>query len=91
MIEVTENGNENTTYSYDSLDDLTGCKPAKRSYTDSDVYIQFDELTFDGLGRVTSSSQTSDGKTWTFQSYKYNLADELTSITYRPGRVVTTA
>ncbi len=48
-------------------------------------------LSFDGLGRVTSSSQTTNGSTWTFPQYQYNLADELTSMKLPSGRVVATA
>jgi YD repeat-containing protein len=48
-------------------------------------------LSFDGLGRVTSSSQTIEYQgTWTFPQYQYNLADELTSMTMPTGRVVST-
>src|SRR5581483_3664577 len=42
---------------------------------------------YDALGRVSSSAQTTNGKTYLF-SYKYNLAGALTSETYPSGRVV---
>jgi RHS repeat-associated protein len=47
-------------------------------------------ISFDGLGRVTSSSQSTNGSTWTFPQYQYNLADELTSMTMPSGRVIAT-
>ena len=50
----------------------------------------FQSLTFDGLGRVTSSSQTTNGTLYPSISYSYNLLDGLTSMTMPSGRVVST-
>jgi YD repeat-containing protein len=44
---------------------------------------------FDGLGRVTNSSQTTNGTLYNFH-YTYNLADGITSTTLPSGRVVNT-
>jgi RHS repeat-associated protein len=44
---------------------------------------------FDGLGRVTNSSQTTNGTPYTFQ-YTYNLAGSITSTTLPSGRVINT-
>jgi RHS repeat-associated protein len=45
-------------------------------------------FTYDNLGRTTADSQVVDGTTYSVQ-YGYNLASQLTSITYPTGRVVT--
>jgi YD repeat-containing protein len=47
-------------------------------------------LSYDALGRPTSSSQTTNSTTYTFPAYAYSRADKLTSITYPSGRVITT-
>jgi YD repeat-containing protein len=49
-------------------------------------------LGYDALGRVTASSQTTQGSTspYTFSSYGYNLAGALTSETLPSGRTITT-
>jgi RHS repeat-associated protein len=44
-------------------------------------------LTYDNLGRISSVAQVIDSTTYTTQ-YSYNLANQLTSITYPTGRVV---
>lgn len=45
---------------------------------------------FDQLGRVKSSKQVTDGQTFTFPDYSYDLSGNLVSQTYPSGRVVTT-
>lgn len=45
---------------------------------------------YDALGRVTGSSQTTDGVTYTMPAYLYNLAGSLISEEYPSGRVVKT-
>jgi RHS repeat-associated protein len=45
-------------------------------------------LSFDGLGRVPSSSQTTNGTTYTFSQYQYTLADGLTQMALPSGRTV---
>ena len=47
-------------------------------------------VTFDGLGRVTYSTQTTNSHTYPFNYNSYNLADSVTSMTTPSGRVVTT-
>jgi RHS repeat-associated protein len=42
------------------------------------------------MGRVTSSSQVTDGVTYPMPEYRYDLAGNLTSQRYPSGRVVTT-
>jgi RHS repeat-associated protein len=44
---------------------------------------------YDAMGRVTASSQTTDGQTYAM-SYGYNLAGAITSETYPSGRIITT-
>jgi|GEM_PF-3038403 len=46
---------------------------------------------FDAMQRVTASNQVTNGQTYTFSNYSYNLAGTLTSETYPSGRVVTNA
>lgn len=45
---------------------------------------------YDELGRVTRSLQRTDGQDYSFPSYTYDLAGNLTSQTYPSGRVVKT-
>ena len=45
------------------------------------------DYAYDGLGRVTSSTQTTDGHAYGF-TYEYNLADGLKEIHYPSGRSV---
>jgi RHS repeat-associated protein len=45
---------------------------------------------FDVMGRVTASSQTTGGVTYTMPEYKYDLLGNLTSEEYPSGRVVET-
>ena len=44
---------------------------------------------YDSLGRVTASTQTTSGNTYSF-AYQYNLAGAMTSETYPSGRTITT-
>jgi len=44
-------------------------------------------MTFDNFGRLTQSSQITDGQTYT-SSYQYNLSGALVQETYPSGRVV---
>lgn len=44
-------------------------------------------FTYDNLGRITKDTQSIDQRTYTVQ-YAYNLASEMTSITYPSNRVV---
>ncbi len=45
---------------------------------------------FDSAGRVTATSQTTDGVTYTMPQYKYDLTGALVSETYPSGRVIET-
>jgi RHS repeat-associated protein len=89
-------------YIYDGLNNLITNSSGSMGYLfgwltsveNSLVYSA--NLSFDGLGRVTSSLQqfnysfTLDEQqdTWVFPDYTYNLADQLTSMTTPSGRVV---
>jgi YD repeat-containing protein len=46
-------------------------------------------LAYDPMGRVTKSSQVTNGQTYTF-SYVYNLAGDLESESYPSGRTIQT-
>lgn len=46
-----------------------------------------ENYTYDNLGRTIKLQKVVSGKTYTLQ-YAYNLADELTSVTYPSGRLV---
>lgn len=93
-----------TTYAYDEHDELTGKSyndnpptPAVTytynrgwltSVANSNTSVLYSG--FDGLGRVLTHSQTTNGApAYTFQ-YGYNLADGITSLTLPSGRVVST-
>ncbi|HRH40127.1 MAG TPA: RHS repeat-associated core domain-containing protein [Pyrinomonadaceae bacterium] len=43
---------------------------------------------FDNFGRIKSSQQITDGQTYNFADYSYNLAGQLVSQTYPSGRTV---
>jgi len=43
---------------------------------------------FDNLGRIKSSQQITNGVTYNFPDYSYDLAGDLTSETYPSGRIV---
>lgn len=45
---------------------------------------------FDELGRIKSSVQTTGGQTWSFPDYSYDLGGALVAQTYPSGRVVKT-
>ena len=72
------------TYSYDTLPQRKGHLTAVSSSVSSYHYTSYD-----AVGRVTSSSQVTEGQTYQM-SYRYNLAGQLTSQTYPSERVVTT-
>jgi len=101
-----ESGGVTVTYGpYDPLNQLGG-----KTYSDSTPTVSYSytfdwlttvtagnvvnrNLTFDGLGRVTSSSQTIpgvSGSPWTLPQYQYDLNDDLAAITLPSGRVVST-
>ena len=46
---------------------------------------------FDAMGHVKSNSQVTDGQTYTFSNYEYDLAGNLKSETYPTGRIVNTS
>jgi RHS repeat-associated protein len=87
---------------YDNLNQVTGKSysdgTASASYGYTVDWLKsttsgsnvFQNLSFDGFGRVTSSSQTTNGTTYTFGSYSYNYLDGLTSMAMPSGRVINT-
>ena len=96
-------GGITATYTYDSLDELLtktysdGTPTATYSYN----YSWLTQVTvtggtteqntaFDGLGRVTGSTQSTGGVTFPF-TYAYNLADGVTQMQLPSERVVTTS
>lgn len=81
-------------YTYDdptiqySKGQLTAVSTLASTWTPDTSTVNY--LSFDALGRVTSSSQTTAGNTYTFPSYSYNLAGSLTSLIYPSGRLLNT-
>jgi RHS repeat-associated protein len=73
------------TYTYDTLANNKG-----RLASVSNIVSTYNYTGYDALGRLTDSSQLTDGQTYSM-SYGYNLAGGLTSQTYPSGRVITTA
>jgi RHS repeat-associated protein len=78
-------GTPAVTYTYDMLTNGKGRLSSVSSSVSTNNYTGYDSL-----GRLTGSSQVTDGQTYAM-SYGYNLAGALTSETYPSGRVVTTA
>jgi RHS repeat-associated protein len=84
------------TMKYDGLLSATPDNPspalvqlAKGSLTEiSNGLSTTQHTSFDGVGRVLSSKQVTDGQVYNF-SYEYNLEGTLKSQTYPSGRVVT--
>jgi RHS repeat-associated protein len=73
------------TYAYDTLMNGKGRLASVSSSVSAYKYTGYD-----ALGRVTASSQVTDGITYSMPEYKYNLAGALTSETYPSGRVIST-
>jgi YD repeat-containing protein len=69
----------NVNFSYDG--DTKGTLYSATNSASSTVY------THDKLGRVTGSTQTTNGASYAF-GYSYSLTDQLTSVTYPTGRTV---
>jgi RHS repeat-associated protein len=78
-------GTPAVTYTYDTLANGKGRLSSVSSSVSATNYTGYDSL-----GRLTGSSQVTDGQTYSM-TYGYNLAGALTSETYPSGRVVTTA
>ncbi len=80
-------GTPNVTYSYDdtNVTNSTGRLTSVRNGASVYNYNAFDEQ-----GQVTSSSQTTDGQTYTM-GYEYNLAGHLTKQIYPSKRSVVTS
>lgn len=78
-------GTPNVTYVYDTAPNGKGRLASVSSSVSTYTYTGYDVL-----GRVKSSSQTTDGVTYTMPDYQYDLADNLTSEQYPSGRVVKT-
>jgi RHS repeat-associated protein len=95
-------GGVTTTYTYDELDEITGktytdpTPPASYGYVKgwrtsaSSGNTTYTYNVFDGLGRVTSATQTTNGTPYIFTGYSYNLLDGITSMTTPAGTKVTT-
>lgn len=73
------------TYTYDTAPGGRGLVAAVSS--SASVYSY---NSYDALGRVKSSSQTTGGVTYAMPDYQYNFADGITSEQYPTGRVVKT-
>ncbi len=109
-------GGITTTYSYDELDELTGKTYSDSSLSASYNYnkgwrvsasfgnTSYAYNSFDGLGRITYATQTTNGHAYTFSlcpngvsgyncigASGYNLIDEVTSMTLPSGTAVTSA
>ncbi len=76
------------TYSYDTSTLGTGFVGALTSVSSSNGKMEF---AYDGFGRISSSRQTTplNGTPYNFTNYSYTLSDQLTSMTYPSGRIVT--
>ena len=72
------------TYSYDASG-AAGCKNQGRLTAVSSSVLTTSYSCYDGLGRVTTSSQQTGGATYSF-SYAYNPDDTLESVTYPSTR-----
>ena len=72
------------TYTY-SADGASGCKNKHRLTSVSSTVSTTSYSCYDGLARVTTSSQQTGGTTYSF-SYVYNLDDTLKSVTYPSTR-----
>jgi RHS repeat-associated protein len=73
------------TYLYDTLTNGKG----RLTSVSSSVSV-YSYSGYDAIGKVTGSSQSIDGQTYSM-TYGYNLAGALTTETYPSGRVVTTS
>ncbi|MDP9263211.1 MAG: hypothetical protein M3O85_02700, partial [Acidobacteriota bacterium] len=98
VYQRTDARNIVTTYGYDGLNRLAGV-----SYSDSTPAAGFtytgarltsmtdgsgsETYTYDGLGRISNLAKVINATTYNI-GYGYNLASELTSLTYPSGRVV---
>ncbi|MBV9266954.1 MAG: RHS repeat protein, partial [Acidobacteriaceae bacterium] len=106
VLSRTDANGKVTGYSYDALNRVTSKAYSDGTPRVTYVYdtVRFGELSevavqngpvtdytsYDGLARVTGSTQTAGGQTYNF-SYTYNLTDQLTSETYPSGRTVSFA
>jgi hypothetical protein len=78
----------NVTYTYDNLPNAKGkLIKVTTAATTTNQLAETKYTAFDLLGRVMSSSQTTDGQTYS-SSYVYNLSGALIEETYPSGRVV---
>ncbi len=71
------------TYTYDTLGNGKGRLSSVSSSASTTSYTGYDVM-----GRLTGSSQTTDGQSYSM-GYAYDLAGNLTSQTYPSGRVIT--
>ncbi len=79
----------NVAYTYDNLTNAKGkLIKVTTAATATNQIAETRYLTFDILGRVTSSQQMTDNVTYNPQSYVYNLSGALIEEVYPSGRVV---
>jgi RHS repeat-associated protein len=78
-------GTPKVTYTYDTAANGKGRLASLSSSVSTYSYAAYD-----ALGRVTFSSQVTDGVTYSMPDYRYNLAGALVSEKYPSGRVVKT-
>ncbi|HEX7317073.1 MAG TPA: RHS repeat-associated core domain-containing protein [Pyrinomonadaceae bacterium] len=76
-------GTPNVAYAYDNVANGKG-----RLVSVGNSVSTYTYASYDALGRVKSSSQTTDGVTYSMPDYRYDLAGNLTSAQYPSGRVV---
>ncbi len=79
-------GTPDVAYTYDA----SGAHSKGRLSSVSSSVSTYSYTAYDALGRVTGSSQMTDGVTYTMPDYRYNLAGGLISGQYPSGRVVKT-
>lgn len=79
-------GTPNVSYVYDTLANGRGRLSSVSTSVSATSYGGYDDM-----GRVTSSTQTTDGQSYSVSHYGYDLMGNLTSETYPSGRVISTA
>lgn len=81
---IYNDGTPSVTYSYDAVG-VPYSKGRLTSVSNSVSSTSYSE--FDALGRITASSQVTNGQTYSL-SYGYDLSGNLTSETYPSGRII---
>jgi YD repeat-containing protein len=78
----------NVTYTYDNLSASCNSKGRLTSVSSSDSTTS--SLYFDSMGRITQSSQATNGNTYAFSNYGYDYLGNLISQTLPSGKVIKT-